>query len=275
MSLPVDAILHHLGLHQPAPTLAFLDGLLRAWAGCFPWESASRIARHRRPGAPADHARRPEAFFADALRLGTGGTCFESNLALHALLTALGYQSTLHFCDMKERGAWQIDPHSALIVTLDGQSYLADAGYPIPGVIRLAPADPVVKETPVYRYEVVSVAPDRWEVRRKSGDFQQACFWLKGTPIDEDTFWARLVRDHEPDGFFLSNVIIHRLDGVVIWRFDEDKGLVRRTVGREEPVPLTGAARADLPEALAARFHLDARVIRSALTRTPPDGVWT
>ncbi len=274
--MPLHAILDHLGLAAAAPTLPFLDRLLLAWAGRIPWESAARIARHQLPGSPSDYARRPEAFFADALRLGTGGTCFESNLALKALLDALGFHSTLTFCDMKEGGAWQVDPHSACLVTVDGARVLADVGYPVPAALRLDPDAPVFKQTPIYRYEVAPVAEGRWIVRRTSGTFRQDIFWLKGEPVKAETFWARLVRDHEPDGFFLDNVIIHRLDaaGGQMWRFDQGKGLVRRTVGREEVVPFTDAEQADLPGALARRFAMDVRVIEAALTRCPPDGVW-
>lgn len=274
--IPLPTILDHLGLEAGPPTLAFLDRLLLAWAEHIPWESAARIARHQVPAAPADYARRPPAFFADAVRLGTGGTCFESNLALHALLDALGFHSTLALCDMKEGGAWQVDPHSACVVTINGARFLADVGYPVPAAIRLDPAAPVFKETPIYRYEVTPVRPERWIVRRTSGAFQQDVFWLKGRAVDVDTFWTRLVRDHAPDGFFLGNVIIHKLDAAheQMWRYDQSKGLVRRTVGREEVVPLTDAEQADLPGTLAARFHMDRRVIAAALARTSPDGVW-
>lgn len=272
MTLPLEAIHRHLQLEPAAPDMAHLNRILLAWSSRIPWESASRIARHQRPGQPADFARRPEAFFADALVLGTGGTCFESNLALRALLDASGYDTALVFCDMWENGGWQVDPHCAVLVRLDSARYVADVGYPVPGALCLEPDRTTAVETPVYRYEAVPVGPERWEVRRASGDFADACFWVKGAPVDDDTFWARLVRDHEPDGFFLKDLIMHRLDGEQAWRYSPEKGLVRRTVGREEVVPLDGAD--DLPEALAGYLGIDARVIRAALTRTPPVGLW-
>lgn len=271
MAIPLAAILSHLGLGDPAPTLPFLNRLLLAWSAHIPWESASRIARHQRPGSPQDHARLPEAFFADALRLGTGGTCFESNLALRALLEAVGFCGRLAFCDMETK---TIDPHCAFIVEHDGARYLADVGYPVPAALRLDPHAPTGVETPAYRYHARPVGPERWEVWRTSGGFQQRAFWVNGQGVDDATFYARLLRDHEPNGLFLDEVILMRVEGDHIWRYSEDKGLVRRVMGGEEPVPLTAAQRAALPATLAGRFGVDERVVAAALARRPPDGVW-
>ncbi|NPV68029.1 MAG: hypothetical protein HPY64_12870 [Anaerolineae bacterium] len=273
MSLPLPAILTHLRLNgaPPAPTLPYLNRLLLAWAMHIPWESASRIARHQQPGAPADYARLPEAFFADALRLGTGGTCFESNLALKAVLDAIGFHSTLALCDMTTK---TIEPHCALIVTLEGTRYLADVGYPIPTALPLDPDVSTSVATPVYDYHAAPVAADRWLVRRTSRQFEQISFWVNSTPVDPERFHARLLRDHAPDGLFLDEVIIQKLRGGQFWRYSEDKGLVRRTVGREEPVHLAVTAARPLPKLLSDIFGMDRRVIESALSRTPPDGVW-
>jgi arylamine N-acetyltransferase len=265
MTLNTSAILAHLRLSQPAPTPAFLNDLLTAWATCIPWESVSRIARHQQPGSPLNYARDPEAFYADALRHGTGGTCFESNFALKALLDALGFTSDLIFCDMLEDTGWQIDPHSAVIVRLDGERYLADAGFPVPAALRLSLAETTTVVTPVYHYEAIPAEPEQWEVRWHSGDNSGLCFLAKGTPIDRTSFWERLVRDHEPDGFFLQEVIIHRQDGNQKWRFSEGKGLLRRTFGTEEPVMLAEAEEADLPGTLSRYFHMNRAIIAAAL----------
>src|SRR3954454_9390649 len=113
MALQNAAILAYLELTAQPPSLDFLNQILAAWSHRIPWESASRIARHQLPGTPETYARWPEAFFRDALRLGTGSTCFESNLALRALLQSLGYSCALAFCDMSGENA---DPHCAILV---------------------------------------------------------------------------------------------------------------------------------------------------------------
>ncbi|MFC1961157.1 arylamine N-acetyltransferase [Chloroflexota bacterium] len=275
MIIPITAILRHLDITLPTGTRADLDRILRAWVGRIPWESASRIARHQQPGSAADYARGPDIFFADALRLGTGGTCFESNLALHTLLTALGYTCTLAFCDMQEGDTLQINPHSAVIVTVDRVRYMADAGYPVPLALRLD-ENTTSRATNIYQYDLVPDGSERWAVNQGSGDFQRTCFWLKGTPIPYDEFWARLVRDHEAGGFFLSEVIITRqVDDDTIWRYNEGKGLVQRTYGREEVIPLTTKQGTDLPGTLSESFEMDRRVIAAALDRQPAVGVWS
>lgn len=263
------AILDHLRLDPAPPSRELLDRVLLAWATRIPWESASRIARHRLPGAPADYARLPDAFFADALRLRTGGTCFESNLALHSLLEWLGFTTTLAFCDM---GIETPDPHCAAIVTLSGAQYLADAGYPIPGALLLDSEANTTVETPVYRYCARPAAADRWQIHRQWGTshtrtLAQAVFRVDVTPVPLDRFVARLQADHAPDGLFLKEVILHRIHGESIWRYSTGKGLVHRHAGREDAVPLAG----DLPHKLARVFKMDARVIAAALKHTPPD----
>jgi hypothetical protein len=231
---------------------------------------------------PADYARQPDAFFADALRLGTGGTCFESNLALRALLDAIGFTGTLAFCDMETA---TIEPHCAAVVTLNGARYLADVGYPIPAALPLDPQAVTDVPTPVYAYRAAPDAPDRWQVDRVSEEFQSVCFWVNAAAIDEARFQTRLRRDHQPDGLFLDEVIVQVIDrrGVrpdegpyagEVWRYSEGKGLVRRIYGREVSVELTPAEQADLPGTLARRFRMDRRVLAAALNRTAPVGVW-
>ena len=266
MSLPVESILTHLNLPlQPPPTAATLDALLAAWAARIPWESASRIAYHQDAGTPDDYAGPPERFFADALRLGTGGTCFESNLALRALLDALGFEVTLHFCDMRSA---TVNPHCATIVPLDGALYLADVGYPVAGALRLDPTAPTERETPSYLFRAIPQGDGRWQVRRMARNgFDDQAFVLKGEPVDMEQFLARLLRDHEPDGLFLDEVILSHTGPDGMLRYSEGLGLVRRTADGEERVALSAAESADLPRALARLFAFDEGMLRRALAR--------
>ncbi|MBN1967256.1 MAG: arylamine N-acetyltransferase [Anaerolineae bacterium] len=274
-TLPTPAILIHLGLPaELPPDLPTLNRVLRAWSARIPWESASRMARHTMAtrATPPDFARSPESFFADALRLGTGGTCFETNFALRALLMALGFTATLHFCDMDDGSV--PDPHCALVVAMDGTRFLADAGFPVPGALPLSEDTPTAVETPVYHY-TADPAATRWAIGRTSAPYHARVFWLKQDPIPEPDFWARLLQDHAPGGLFLDEVIVTKvLDEATILRFSEGKGMIRRSPGLEEAVPLSSVEQADLPGTLARLFDMDARVLRSALTRTPPVGVW-
>jgi arylamine N-acetyltransferase len=267
MPLANAAILSYLDLSVQAPSLEFLNQILAAWSQRIPWESASRIARHQLSGTPETYARWPEAFFRDALRLGTGGTCFESNLAFRALLQSLGYTCTLAFCDMSDEYE---NPHCAVIVREGSKQYLADVGFPIPEALPLDKRQPTSINVPVYTYYAEPLDESRWNIRRSSGSIEGQCFVLKAQPVDDVTFWNRLLHDHEPNGLFLDQMIISKHDGNQILRYSPDKGLIRRYSGFEEPVTLSDEQQAQLPVTLSALFNMSEPVIRAALTRTAP-----
>lgn len=264
MSIPTQAILQHLDLARQTPSLDYLNAILVAWSARIPWETASRIARHQQDGTAIDYARFPSQFFADALDYSTGGTCFETNLALRALLTDLGFTSALHFCDMETP---TINPHCALTVELESGTYLADMGYPIPGALRLDDTETTHLSTPAYAFRAIPHFNHRWEVRREATGYESQSFVLKGEPIDEETFKARLIRDHEPDGLFLDEVIISKTTGAGMLRYSPDKGLVIRTHEAEVSVPLLPEEEGNLVEALSRRFDLSSHILAIALNR--------
>src|SRR5574341_1430843 len=242
MPVQTHDILAHLGVTSGPPTLDLLNAILAAWSRRIPWESASRIARHQFPGDPEVYARSPREFFRDALALGTGGTCFESNMAL------------------------------------GGQRYVADVGYPIPAPLIIDRKQSSTVDVPVYRYTAIPQGDGkRWEIRRQSGEVEQQSFVLKADRIDEQTFWARLVHDHEPDGLFLDQVIVQKYVDDAMLRYSDFKGLVRRTPGVEESIPLSPHEQADLPGALARLFDMNRIVLEIALSRTASASVpgWT
>jgi arylamine N-acetyltransferase len=261
--IETDAILQHLHIERAAPTAPYLSAILAAWSERIPWESASRIARHKTPAAPYQYARTPDRFYDDALNRGLGGTCFESNTALKALLDDLGYQSTYALCDMAHSST--ADPHCALITTIDGVRYIADAGWPLPTAIPLSESESTTGSVPVYDYFIEPSGAGRWRVWRKSGDFEQDCFTLKAASVPPDTFRARLIRDHFEDGLFLNNVIIHRVIDNRVLRFDQTKGLIERVPGAERDIPWTDEQAADVPAAVAHLFVMDESIVRQAL----------
>lgn len=266
MSMNVTEILAYLGVECQPPTLDFLNALLFAWAKNIPWESASRMARHSQSSsaAPEDFAWLPDTFFPKAVELGTGGTCFESNLAQKALLDELGFESTFAFCDMNPD--WE-NPHCSLIVTLDGERYMADAGFPVPAAMRLDPQQTTTADVPVYRYHAIPTSDERWRIERTSGAHHEQIFTIKGAPIERANFMARLLRDHEVDGYFLNEVIISQMAEANdhILRYSDGKGLVRRIVGAEESIPLSAEEQADLPTTLAGLFDMDEQILAAAL----------
>ncbi len=83
-------VLAFLKVSPASPTRALLDSLIAAYGRAVPWESASRIARRSQRSTSSDCPRLSEEFWNEAMRFGTGGTCFESNYAFMALLGSLG-----------------------------------------------------------------------------------------------------------------------------------------------------------------------------------------
>lgn len=264
-AIPVDSILAYLELPRQKISVSFLTAILNAWSTHIPWESASRIARHRRSGTPQDYARLPDAFFRDALALCTGGTCFESNLALRALLRTIGFDTTLAFCDMVN--ASTTDPHCAVIVPHQNALWLADAGYPVPAALELDSRKVTVAASSVYDWRATPIPADRWAVRRFSGEYDGLSFIVRAESIHEDRFRARLLRDHGPNGLFLKEVIVQKMKGDHMLRYSEGIGLVRRVRGREELITLSAEEQADLPATLAQLFGMDEDVLRVALER--------
>lgn len=266
MSINTDDVLAYLGLERQPPTLDFLNAVLLAWAKNIPWESASRIARHVEMGMVRlkEYAWLPETFFAKAIELGTGGTCFESNMALKALLDELGYESTFAFCDMTPQ---LVNPHCALIATLNGERYIADAGFPIPVALRLDVERDTTVEVPVYRYHAIPVGRERWRIERASGAHHEGLFTLKGKVVDQGAFKSRLLNDHKRGGLFLNEVIISQMAEAEdhILRYSDGKGLVRRVMGAEVSVSLSAEEQADLPAILARLFDMDEQTLRVAL----------
>ena len=136
MSVPpamVEAVLDGLGFDDRPPVdEAGLAALYEAWGQRVPWDSCRKRvyfasgADGPLPGSTA------EDFFEHWLRDRSGGTCWAGTIALHGLLSALGFD--VHF------GAGQVqrtasDPlapilnHGTTVVRLDGRDVVVDSSF--------------------------------------------------------------------------------------------------------------------------------------------------
>ncbi|MFH7598912.1 arylamine N-acetyltransferase [Streptomyces racemochromogenes] len=79
-----------------------------------------------------------DAMFETTVMNGQGGTCFQLNRLFFRLLRALGYEVTLMAARTAEGAeAFALDvEHMFSRVTLDGQEWLVDVGYPGPSYIE-------------------------------------------------------------------------------------------------------------------------------------------
>lgn len=122
--IDVDGYLAVLGVPRPtAPTAEALWALHRAQVERVPYETLdNQLGRPTGIGAAESVAR---------ILRGRGGYCFHLNGAFGALLTALGYDVTLHRAGVQGEVEDPEGPggdHLALTVGLDGERWLVDTG---------------------------------------------------------------------------------------------------------------------------------------------------
>lgn len=198
----IDQLLDFLDVSEPT-----LDSLVAGYVRRVPWESVSRIAR-RQPAWPDD-------FWSNAMQQGTGGTCFESNLAFFDLLHGLGHTGYLTINDMGETQGC----HSAIVLEHGLHKTLVDVGLPLYTTLPLDPERPTYAASLFHTFSAVPLGDNRYEIRRDRHP-NPYCFTLIDHPIDEDTYRTVLQNDYGPDGLFLDRAIIHKVIDERVWRFD-------------------------------------------------------
>ena len=99
-----------------------------------PYENITKIIRRAEAGDSIQARRSPDEVIADHIRWGTGGTCFSLTSTLCRLTLRMGLEAEYLLAD---RGYGQ-NTHSALLVHIDGEPYLADPGFLITEPVPLA-----------------------------------------------------------------------------------------------------------------------------------------
>ena len=111
-------LLAHIGLDAPPPAdRSGLFAVHRAYLETVPYED---IAVQLGETGPLD-----EAALTARILSGRGGYCFELNTVLAALLRGVGFRVTQHQAVVRGEGPTN---HMGLVVDLDGERWLADAG---------------------------------------------------------------------------------------------------------------------------------------------------
>lgn len=257
-------ILDHLGVDRKRPTPAFLDELVAAYARAVPWESVSRIVRRAHKGETADCPRWPPQFWAEALEMGAGGTCFESNYAFLTLLQSLDYSAYLTINDM----AHSVGCHTAIVVQVDGGRFLVDAGFPLYLPVPLQRGRVTGRQSPFHTYTIRPTGADRYEVERDRHPHPN-CFTLVDRPVDEGRYRAATTADYGPDGYFLDKIIVNKVIDGAAWRYNSAKHpphLQSFHDGKRSIHPLEG----DVPAALSRHFDMDEGLLREADTLMRP-----
>lgn len=209
------AVLEQLNCPEADPSIQYLDRLIVSYCRTVPWETVFRIVHRDQIAETAVCPRWPEQFWQDNIERGGGGTCFESNYAFFALLQTLGFEGYLTINNMGE----SIGCHSAIVILVNGQKWLVDAGMPIYAPIPISAQGTMIRATP---YLIFAVRPDGenvYQIERWPHPKQNA-FTFLDTPIDEETYRQRVIDDYGVDGLFLDHIIMNKIVDGRAYRFN-------------------------------------------------------
>ncbi len=255
-----DQILAYLGCKREKPSIRYLNRLIQGYIHHVPWESVSRIIKRHITETASGCPRWPEEFWHNVLLFGTGGTCFESNLAFYTLLTMLGFDGYLTINDMEEPAC-----HTASIIMLRQQKYLVDAGIPLHCALPLHSERITKRATKYHQYTIRPIENSEYWVER-SHHPKRKIFTLRDKPISIEEYKRAVEKDYEVTGYFLDQVIIVKVIENRIWRFNND----------ERPNKLEGFDKTSkqevfilqdkLAQSLAEHFGIEEGKIASALS---------
>jgi arylamine N-acetyltransferase len=259
----LDEVLEFLEVRRGAAGPGLLEQLIDAYGRKVPWESASRIVKRQHTANTAGCPRWSEEFWRGAIQRGTGGTCFESNRAFLALLSALGFQGYLTINNMQET----IGCHTAIVVTLPEGPHLVDAGYPIHTALPLDPHRATERSTPWYRYSAQPLGGGVYLVENTPHP-RPYMFHLHDRPIDDQAYQLATTQDYGEHGLFLDRVIIRKIVADDVWRFNSAEHplhLQQFHNGERIDHPLSGQASEQVAEQVGRHFGLDVDVLAEAL----------
>ncbi len=206
-------ILSYLGCVREEPSVRYLNRLIHAYIRHVPWESVSRIIKRHTVVKTRFCPRWPAEFWQEALDYGMGGTCFENNLAFLTLLKELGFDGYLTINDMENPAC-----HTASIIILDGQKYLADVAIPIHCALPIYANQVTRRFNEFHSYTIRPQGNHRFAIER-SHHPKRRVFTLVDVPIPLKEYRIAVQNDYKETGYFLDRVIIVKIIEGRLWRF--------------------------------------------------------
>jgi arylamine N-acetyltransferase len=242
--LTLEQRLDLLGLAPRAPDLDFLRRIFLAFNERVPFESASKIARRRRP-------EEPDFFWREHEELGTGGTCFARVAAFEALVRDAG------FCLDRVLGRVEAPAdHAALVGRLDGRLWLVDAGFPLPDLLPIEAGE---IETFLGTL-AVDLSGGQARIAFASGPRAGMRVTIDPRPVSEVAFRQAWDRTFEPDAFFRKNLVLLLHGPHRAMRFARGEVQILDAHSRAR-IPIRGARASRLSDA----FGIDAGILEEAL----------
>lgn len=252
-------VLAHLNVAPAAPALTLLNELISAYIRTVPWESAFRIAKRAQTMATADCPRWPLEFWQDNMERGGGGTCFESNYAFYSLLLALGYEGYLTINNMGDK----IGCHTAIVLKLEGQKWLADVGIPLYAPLLINPDEPTTCATPFLNFAVQPDGRHRYQIERWPHPSRNV-FTLVDEPVPDATYRAATTADYDSNGLFLDKIVINKIINEQPWRFNSTEQPWQLNTFMDG-IRTDKGWEGDPATAIATHFHMDSGIVRRAL----------
>jgi arylamine N-acetyltransferase len=209
-------ILSFLGCVREEPSVRYLNRLIHAYIRRVPWESVSRIIKRSTTAETELCPRWPNAFWQEALKYGTGGTCFENNLAFFTFVNELGFDGYLTINDMQIPAC-----HTASVITLHGQNYLADVTIPVHSALPIYTSQVTRRSHEFHHYTIRPEGNRRYAIERSHHPKRRA-FTLVDVPIALEEYRQAVQNDYEVTGYFLDRVVIVKVIEDRLWRFSSD-----------------------------------------------------
>jgi N-hydroxyarylamine O-acetyltransferase len=151
-------VLERLGIATPSRDLAGLRALYAAWCRAVPFDSVLKMIHVAEGGSGSLPGFTAESFLEDWLTWGVGGTCWAGNGALHAVLSALGFDAQRAIATMMPSHS-PAPNHGSVVVRVDGERWIADASTLTAEPIRIpAPSEPS-ESGPLPRFEWLDGRP--------------------------------------------------------------------------------------------------------------------
>ena len=138
-------LLENFKISRHVPDLSLLRELLVKFS-YLPYENATKIIKVGEDKNLYDNFRFPFEMVVDYGKFGSGGTCFSLVYLFKSLLDECKFDSRLVLADR----TYGNDTHSAILVYMDDDIYLADPGYLIFTPIKLSREIAVIHSTGIY-----------------------------------------------------------------------------------------------------------------------------
>lgn len=208
----VEAVRHFLvyfNISSKLPDLDSLSEIVFHFAK-FPYENLSKIIQYQHHFESGGAIRLPEEVMEGYASDGLGGTCFALTFFLQCILTLKGFQPYPVMADMK----WGKNVHCAMVVLLDGKSYLVDPGYLLNRPMELNSGKPRLYKTEFSGVEIVAKEENVFELYTFDRETIKWRYRFVNQPTSPNDFlqhWLDSFRWNSMHGLCLTKVEQNRL----------------------------------------------------------------